>query len=252
MNDLRFALRGLRSAPGFTAIAVLTLGLGIGANATVFSLVNANYFRPLGFRDVDRLVDVHEESATRLCAGCGVGTSYPGLEDWRREAQSFEAMAGYSEAPFSLSGDGEPERVGGAIASHDLFAVLGVPPILGRSFAPEDDRVGVPGVVLLGHELWQRRYGGDSSVVGRSVRINGEPHTVIGVMPPRFKFPEFSDLWVPLVPHAYGRSRAERDIGVVARLKFGVPVAQADAEMRTIARGLEREHPAEQAEWSGV
>ena len=250
LRDLYFASRSLAKSKLFTVVAVASLALGIGANTAVFSLVKAFAFPRLPYAEPERLVDVHEWSATQLCAGCGVGTSYPGFVEWRQTAQSFSGMAAYLERPFAVSGAEGPARVSGAIASAELANVLGVSPALGRWIRPEEDRVGGSPVVVLSDALWQRRYAGDRRVIGQPIRINGVPHTVIGVMQPGLKYPEFAELWVPLAPNAHNGPRHERDLGVIARLRPGVSVDQAGAEMRRIARSIEDRYPETQREWS--
>ena len=249
--DLRYALRALRKSPGFTLAAVLTLAVGIGANTTVFSLVSAVHFGVPEFPNPATLVDVHETSATRLCAGCGVGTSYPGYRDWRRDARSFARMAAYADERFVLSGE-EAETLPGVYAGAGLFPILGVSPAIGRNFLPDDDRPGAPGVVLLSHRLWQRRFAGSADVLGRQTKVNGTLHTIIGVMPERFNFPQNADLWVPFESARHSEDRTARQIGVAARLAPGVTLAGADAEMKGIARGLEEEYPESQAEWTAA
>jgi putative ABC transport system permease protein len=250
LGDVRFAMRSLATSRLFTAVALVSLALGIGANVTVFSLVNALAFKPLPYAAPDQLVDLHESSATKLCAGCAVGTSLPTYLDWRSSARSFTGMAAYVERPFAVSGTEAAERVGGALISGGTFALLGVHPALGRDIQPDDDRIGAPPVVLLGDGVWTRRYGADRAIVGRTIHINGVAHTVIGVMPPRFRFPEFADLWVPLTPNAAGTSRDDRQLGVVARLAPRISIAKADAEMAAIARGVETLHPETQRGWT--
>src|SRR5690349_9229964 len=248
VSDIRFAFRSLGKSRTFTIVALLSLALGIGANVTVFSLVNALAFKPLPFPEADRLVDLHEFSATKLCSGCGVGTSFPGFLDWRTNARSFSQIGAYIERPFNISGTENAERIGGALVSAETFPLLGVHPVLGRSFTRDDDRPGAAPVVMLGDALFARRYGGDRRIVGQTIRVNGVSHTVIGVMPPRFRFPEFADLWVPFEPNAAGGTREQRDFGVVARLKPGVSVAMANEEMRVIAKSLSELYP-DQKEW---
>jgi putative ABC transport system permease protein len=217
---------------------------------TVFSLVDAIAFKPLPYAEPDALVDIHEWSATKLCAGCDVGTSYPTFMDWRTNARSFAAIGAYIERPFNVSGAEAAERIGGALVSAETFDVLGVHPMLGRGFRPEDDRVGASPVVLLSDALWTRRYTADRRLIGETIRVNGIVHTVIGVMPPRFKFPEFAELWVPFVPNATGTPRDQRDFGVVGRLRPGVSLANADREMVNIGKALEQRYPETQKEWS--
>lgn len=250
LTDLRFAARSLAKSTLFTVVALASLALGIGANVTVFSIVSALALKPLPYADADRLVDVSEWSATKLCSGCGVGTSYPGYVDWRASARSFSAMGGYLERPFAVSGKESAERVGGALVSAGVFEILGVRPALGRAFIPADDRPGAPAVVILGDALWTTRFASNPAVIGSTVRVNGIPHVVIGVMPPRFAFPEFAALWVPLAPNAAGWVRDDRSLGVVARLAPGSTMRSADAEMAAIARSLAARHPAAQAEWT--
>jgi putative ABC transport system permease protein len=249
ISDLGFALRSLRKAKLFTLVSLASLALGIGACVTIFSVVDAIALRPLPYVEPDRLVDLHETSATKLCAGCSVGTSYAGFTDWRAAARSFSRMGTYLERPFAVSGTEAAERISGALVSADVFPLLGTAPALGRGFTADDDRVGAPPVVLLSDALWTRRYAADRRIVGATIRVNGVAHTVIGVMPPRFKFPEYAELWVPAAPNAVGGPRDQRDFGVVARLAPRVSLETADAELHAIAKGLEARHP-EQREWS--
>jgi len=248
-RDLRFAVRTLRASRGFALVALLSLAIGIGSTTTIFSLVNSIYLRRPEFPEPDRLVTVSETSATQLCAGCGVGTSYDGFRDWRETARSLETMAAYAEQPFVVGGGDIPERVTGAVISANLFGLLGVSPAFGRGLVAEEDRAGAPRVALLSDALWRRRFGAARELIGTAIRINGESYTVIGIMPPDFKFPEFAELWIALEAHAVRGSRAERNYGVVARLATGVSVAQADAEMKGIAARLAAEYR-EQEEWT--
>jgi putative ABC transport system permease protein len=250
MRDIRFAIRSLATSKLFTTVAVLMLAVGIGVNTAVFSLVDAAVFKPLPFRNAKELVGVSEWSATKLCAFCGVGTSYPGFLDWRQRTHSFTSLGAYTELAVAISGSESAERVGAAIVSFDLFPTLGVSPALGRGIRAEEDRVGGERVVLLGDDLWRRRYQGDSAILGRTIRVNGVSYTVVGVMPPRFKFPEFAELWLPLAHFAYSAPRSARNYDVVARLRPGVRLAQADAEMRTLAQALAKEYPGDQSEWT--
>jgi putative ABC transport system permease protein len=250
LSDIRFAFRSLGKARTFTAVALLSLALGIGVNVTVFSVVNSLAFKRLPYDQPDRLVDLHEWSATKLCSGCSVGVSYPTFLDWRASARSFIGMGAYSERPFAVSGSETAERVGGAIVSAGTFELVGAHASLGRAFVADDDRIGATPVVVLSDALWNRRYGGDRRVVGQMIRVNGIAHTVIGIMPPRFKFPEFAELWVPFVPNASGTPRDNREFDVIARLKPGVTVAKADAEMAILAKGISSSYPDTQAEWT--
>lgn len=250
LQDLHYAWRSLRRAPSLVAVALVSLTLGIGANSTIFSLVSAVQFRPLPYRDANRLVDLHEDNLQELCAGCGVGTSYATFVDWRNRTSSFDGMGAFVEDAFALAGSELPERASGAYVSADLFPLLGVQPILGRHFTSDEDRPGGSPVVLLGYELWQTRFNGDSALVGRAVRVNGVPHTVVGIMPPRFRFPEFARLWLPIAPTAASRPRDDRSVGVIARLREGVSITQADADIAAVMSGVAAEHPEALTGWT--
>src|SRR5689334_12657985 len=210
---MRYALRTLLKSPGFTFVAVVSLALGIGANSTIFSLVRATVFPTLPYRDAARLVDLSEVSG-ELCAGCGVGTSYDSYREWQEHARGFESMGGSREDEFVVSGPDEAVRVPGALASASVFPTLGVRPVVGRGFSADEDRPGAPRVVLLSYGLWQRMFGSDSGIVGRTIRVNGVPATVVGVMPPRFGYPEFAQMWAPLSATVTGGRRDDRSIDV--------------------------------------
>ena len=250
MQDLLYAFRMLRRSPLTSTIVVLSLALGIGANTAVFSFVNALQFKPLPFRDEARLVDVHEWSATELCAGCSVGTSYPGYLDLQARTRSFESLAAYSEGRYVVSGGTGPERVGGAVVSANLFATIGVQPVLGRGFDAGDERDGAPPAALIGDLLWRRRFGGDPGVLGQTVKVNGTARTIVGVMPEGFGFPEMAHLWLPLAPEAREWKRSNRSLGVIGRLRPGAGQSGADAEARALAAALEAEHPDTNRGWT--
>jgi putative ABC transport system permease protein len=250
-RDVRYALRALAHSPGFTSVAILSLALGIGVNSAIFTLVNATTFPDLPYRDADMLVDVHETSP-ELCAGCAVGTSFPTFRDLRRTATSFSAMGAYTEGSVSISIGQEPERLSSAYISAELFPTLGVGPVLGRGFAAEEDRRGAARVALIAHGLWTRRFGADSGAIGRTLRVNGEPTTVVGVMPAGFEFPEFADVWLPIAPFADTLSRSDRSIGVVARLRDGVRLESARDEIVRLTSGIASQHQEEMRSWSGA
>ena len=237
LDDVTYAWRTLRRAPGLVATAVLSLGLGIAATTSVFSFVNALQFKALPFADPGTLVDVEETSATELCAGCSVGTSYPMYRDRWSRAQSFSAIGAYEETRVVLSGGPDPERVPAGLVTASLFPILGVPPAIGRGLAAEDDRAGASPVALISDVLWRRRFNGDADALGRTIKIDGVPHTIVGVMPDGFRFPEFAQLWTPLAPARHLQKPNERSLGVIARLRPGVDVSTAAAEMRTFADG---------------
>src|SRR5206468_246644 len=204
-QDLRYALRMLVQNPGFTALTIMCLALGIGVNSTMFSVVDTVEIRPLPFKDPERLVALF---TTRLSTGADRGSvSYLDLQDWKERTHSFEAIVAVRGRSLTLSDGDEPERFNGSTVSWDLFPSLGVQPILGRQFRAEEDRPGGSPVVMLSHGVWQRRYASDPSVVGRAINVNGTPSVVVGVMPPRFQFPQRAQLWIPLVPIAHTDKR---------------------------------------------
>src|SRR6185436_1021512 len=219
-HDIRLAVRSLVHDRSVSAIVILCLALGIGVNATLFSVIDGVLIQPLPFPESDRLVVVNELSERRGIRETGV--SYLALQDIRERAMSLSAVAASSGRVIALSDRDEAERVQGAAITSNLFPTLGVQPILGRPFREDDDRQGAEPVVMLSHELWQRRYRGDPAVVGRRIRVNGKPHTVIGVMPPRFTFPEAQKVWIPLGPDAAADQRDARDLFTFGRLKPGV------------------------------
>ena len=248
LHDLRHAVRSLSKSPGFTAVAVLTMALGIGATTAVYSVVRAVFLRPLPFRDAARLAIVWE---TDLHNGeRNGGVSFPDLTDWRRENRSFSAIAAYRRLDLNLADPGrEPDRVAVATVTANLFPLLGVAPVLGRPLSPDDDREGAPPAVLLSHALWQSRYGSSPSVVGRTIAIDGIPSTIVGVMPAGFEFPARAAAWMALTP-MLGAFRTERGVHAmlaVARLADGVSIEAAGAEMGAIAARLARAYPNENA-----
>ena len=249
-QDLRQALRLFRRAPAMSAAVVASLALGIAANTAVFSFVNAVQLKPLPVEDEATLVDLHETSATELCAGCAVGTSYPAWRDWASSAHSFQRMGAYREERFVIAGPGGPDRIGGALASAELFPLLGIQPALGRGFAPADDAAGAEPVVVISDVLWRSRFASDPRVLGTTLKVNGVARTIVGVMPAGFRFPEFARLWVPLGPAATDWPRTDRSLGVIARLRRGVDLAAARKEMRALAAAQAAAHPESHARWT--
>ena len=248
LKDIRYGVRGLLKRPGFTAIALITLALGIGANTAIFSVVNAVLLRPLPFRDPDNLVIVWEDATF---AGFPRNTPAPAnYVDWKTQNQSFADMAASHETSFNLTGDGEPERVSAYAVNYNFFPLFGVQPLLGRNFSAEEDRPGANKVALLSYSLWQSRYGGDRQILNRDIQLNGEKHTVIGVMPASFQFFE-SDvrLWVPIALDQEDlANRGGHYLKVVARLKPGVSIAQAQADMNAVMHRIAMDHPGETME----
>jgi putative ABC transport system permease protein len=238
-RDLRYAARLLLRDRGFAAAAVAMLALGIGANIAIFTVVNGLLLEPLPYPHQDRLVDVRERLAD---IDRDVPFSFPDFLDLRERQRVFDAVALYQPTSVTLAGGGEPERVSGARVSADLFRVLGATPAAGRGFRADEEGPAAAPVVVLGHGLWQRRFGGQPAV-GRTVRINGRPATVVGVMPAGFDFPDDSALWVPAHVDVREYPRDRYSFRVVAALKPGVDLQAARADLDTIARQLAHDHP---------
>lgn len=243
LHDLRYAVRLQRKNPGFTIVAVIALALGIGANTAIFSVVNTVLLRPLPYRDPDRLVMVWEDSSKQ-----GYPQDTPAAAnfvDWRDQNEVFEGMAAMTDTSFNLTGTGDPERLEGRAVSTTLFPLLGVEPQIGRVFTAAEDQPGSERVVLISYGLWQRRFGGDASVVGKTLTLNGASYTVVGVMPARFQFPTADDeAWVPIAFSKEDAANRNRHyLQVVARLKPGITLPQAQAEMSTIATRLQKQYP---------
>jgi putative ABC transport system permease protein len=249
-QDLRHALRVLRQTPTLTAIAVVSLALGVGANTAVFSVVHAVLLRPLPFPNPDRILTLEERDREGNPAGTTAWATYV---DWRTRTRSFEnvAVAGYADYKLGSSSGREAEKIEGLRVSSGFFRVLGVKPELGRDILPSDDVKGAPRVAILSHGLWTRRFGADPTVVGRTIRVSDLPFTVVGVLPADFEAvfaPEpqkATELWSalrydPSLPYA---CRSCRHLRAFARLKPGVSIAAATAEMETLSRALAREHP---------
>ncbi|HEX8476059.1 MAG TPA: ABC transporter permease [Pyrinomonadaceae bacterium] len=247
-QDLRYGMRMLWKSPGFLAAAVLCLGLGIGATTVVFSIVNAMLLRPLPYHEPERLMAVNEFQTRQ---GYDTEVSYPNFIDWRKQSSVFEGIAVYDDRDLALTGEGEPERIDGQTVSANLFNVLGVRPILGRTFTPEDEKPGASLVVLMGHRLWQRRFQSNPDIVNRTIELNGRTYAVAGVMPEEFRFPEWSELWVPTAFEVNEAFRGDHSFECVARLKAGVSPKQAQSEMTTIARRLEQQYPSN-ANWGVI
>jgi putative ABC transport system permease protein len=237
----------LLKKPVFTAVAVLALALGAGANTAIFSVVNGVLLRPLPYKDPDKLVRLGEWSKQVP----GMSISYPNFKDWRERNHVFEGLAATQFDSYNLTGGDEPERLQGRNVSYSFFDVLGVVPTVGRSFRADEDRAGAPRVCLLSHGLWQRRFGGDRKTVGKTLALNGESYTVVGVLPQDYRFGTQTDVFVPIGLKEDGENMRQRGnhpgIYAVARLKDGVGFEQAQAEMKGIAARLAEEYPKENA-----
>src|ERR1051325_4311646 len=241
-QDISFGLRIVLAKPSFTIIAVLALALGIGVNSAIFSVVNGVLLKPLAYKDPDQLVRVWEK-----WGGFNQGSvAYPNFKDWRERNQSFEKMAANRWTGFNLTGGDMPERVPGRQVSSEMLAVLGVAPALGRDFRPDEDRVGANAVAIISDSLWKRRLGGDPSIIDKTLTLNDVPYQIVGVLPASFQFFQNVDVLVP-IEAADERAFKERSwhpgIQVLARLKPGVSLAQATADMTSIAGALGQEYP---------
>jgi putative ABC transport system permease protein len=242
LQDLRFGARMLLKSPGFTLIVVITLALGIGANTAIFSVASATLLRSLPYREPERLVHLWETTPQKLFPQREA--SYPDFLDWQ-QSQAFGSMAAYSGGGFTLTGRGEPEQIQGARGSANFFSILGIEPVIGRSFQAGEDREGAAKVVLLSYGFWQRRFGGDPAIVGQSLTLNSSPHAVIGVLPPAFQFAPRggAEIWAPFVPSEEQRSRRySHSTNVIGRLKPGMSIEQAAADLRLIGERIATEH----------
>jgi predicted permease len=238
IQDIRYGLRQLRRSPGFTAVAVLTLALGIGATTAVFSVVYGVLLRPLPYPGADQIVELWEVNAK----GGQMHFADPNFEDVRSQSRSLEHVAEYTAGFESVSGGSEPTRTGTASVSRDFFSVMGVQPVLGRGFTAEDQHVGAAPVVLVSSAYWEQCLGGTTELSKIKLAVEGQACSVIGVLPPGFRFPFDSDLWVPRELFERYPSRTAHNWRVVARLRDGVPLTQARAELTGIARQLKQQY----------
>jgi putative ABC transport system permease protein len=242
LRDITYSLRVLLKSYAFTIVVVLTLALGIGANTAIFSFANGILLRPLPYPQSDRLAVVRETAVKRGIAAMSV--SYPNFLDWREQNTVFEDIASYFGASrFALSGAGEPVEIRGTRISQGTFEILRVSPQLGRTFTAHEDRPNEDAVVILGHDLWQRTFGGDPQIVGKKIVLSNRQRTVVGVMPPGFRFPEISELWVPLALTPQTFTRTDHGLNSIARLKDGVTFGAAQLEMDNIALRIEQQNP---------
>jgi len=252
--DVRYACRSLRRTPAFAGIAVATLAIGIGVTTAVFTVFNAVLLRPLPFRDAERLAVVYAQNLEMQ--ETEVNISYPDYLDWQRRVRAFTGLAVFNWGAYTLSGGAESaERVNGAEISANLLPVLGVEPLMGRNFTPDEGQPGRNRVMLIGYGLWKRRYAGDPAIVGRSITVDGFPYTIVGVMPPDFQFPfrgapATPPVWTPLVVEDWMHGRSNRALaGAVGRLRPGVTPDGARAELANESARLQQEHPNENRAW---
>jgi putative ABC transport system permease protein len=242
IRNLRYATRMLIKTPGFSIVATLALALGIGASTTMFSAINALLLRPMPLiQDQDRLVYISEYFSKSPDHDAGV--AFPDFLDWKREVTTLQGLGAASEATFILSGGDKPERYLGAQLSAETFSFLGVQPILGRQFRPEEDNLNAAPVALIGYEVWQKHFAHDAAVVGKVIPLNGKQTTIVGVMPKGWRFPEVCDLWTPLQLDEKDHPRANHFLDCIGKLKPGVSVEQARAEFEAINARLAVNHP---------
>ncbi|HXZ20066.1 MAG TPA: ABC transporter permease [Candidatus Acidoferrales bacterium] len=244
-RDVKYGLRGLMRNPAFSAVALVTLGLGIGANAAIFSVVNTVLLRPLPFRDSQRIVMARKVDLRRNILN---GTASPAeYLDWRTRNHSFEQLAGFNHNYYNLAGAAEPEQVWGARVTPNFFSVFQVTPIVGRGFLPEEEQPGHGQTALLSYRFWQEHFGGRSDALGRSITVDGNPYTVVGVLPAEFNLWGNEgwqyDLWMPFTFEPKVMDRNEHMLTVFGRMRPGVTAAQAESEMKAIVRQLQQEYP---------
>jgi putative ABC transport system permease protein len=254
LSDFRFSLRLLRRNPAFSAAAIVVLALGIGANTAIFSVVNAVLLRPLPFDDPSRIMQVwHVPPAKSFPGMTKFAVSPANYLDWHSQSSSFEQMAAYGFRSFAVGGTERPEAIqAGAVAS-DFFPLLRVQPMLGRTFAPEEDQPGQGRVVVLGYNFWRDHFASDRNIVGRNILLDGETYSVVGVMPETFRFPNWAKLWVPLAwTNEIRAVRGNHNYGVIARLKKNVDIRKAQAELSAISTRLEQLYPEDDKGWGAT
>ena len=239
LRDLRYGCRMLLKRPGFAVVAVMVLALGIGANTAIFSVVNAVMLRPLPYAEPSRLVSAESVNVNNPQHDTD-GVSPADFWDWKEQSQAFEQLAAVSGGGgFSLRDADQPDVFNGARVSFNFFQTFGVQPLLGRWFSAEDGQLNAPETVVLSYRLWMRRFGGDPSIVGKTFNTDDGGTTVIGVMPPDFKFPSYAEVWTPLARDSSEmRNRSNRYWGVVGRINPDQSIGSAQAELQTIAARL--------------
>ncbi len=247
MHDIRYSLRTLRKTPAFTIAALTTLALGIGATTAIYSLVHTVLLRPLPYVEPDRLVQIVETNKPLNISQFSV--SYLNFLSWQERSRSFESLATFGGSAGTLTGDGEPQRVAGAAVSPDFFSMTGLKPVLGRTFLPEENVAGKDKVVMLGESLWRSRFGGDPSMIGKTILLSGAPRVVVGIAPQDAGYTSANQIWSPLVVNPAEEDRGNHVMSAMARLRPGVSMVQAEAELNSIAEALEREFPKSNAGW---
>jgi putative ABC transport system permease protein len=237
-HDLRHAIRVLRKSPGFTTAAVATLALAIGANTTIFSIVNGFLLRPLPYPHQERLLQLSETFPDME----SVDLSFPDFDFWKRHTRVFEDMGAFDDTRVLLGGE-STEVIDGAVVTAGLFSTLEVEPLRGRNFLPEEDEPGGARAAIVSYGLWQNRFGADENLVGEQIILNSRSTTVVGIMPPGFGFPEYADLWVPLSLDPVEADRNDYSYDAIARMKPTASAAEAQTEAEWIAKQLAQEYP---------
>lgn len=249
-RDTGYALRALVKKPGFTIVALLTVAIGVGANSAIFSVLNAVLLRPLPYKDADRLAMVWDNFLVLNMVR--IGAKPAELLDYQNQTEVFEDVAGFNNVQFSMTGGGAPEQVAGSRVSTNLFPMLGAEASLGRTFVAEDARPGREQIAILSHQTWERRFGSDPDIVGKSTLLNGNIYNIVGVMPEDFQFPHRSfpfadraEVWIPLAldPQEITTRGGSHNILALAKLRPGVSLEQAQANMDTLARQLQERYP---------
>jgi putative ABC transport system permease protein len=248
VKDIRYGIRSLLKRPGFTAVALITLALGIGANSAMFTVVNAVLLRPLPYPEPERIVLLEGINPAKGITLSNL--SAPDFADWQTQNQVFEKLAGFFSGGFLLTSGDEIERVRGTLVTADFFPLFGVNTRLGRTLQADDSQPGREPVVVLSHGLWQRRFGADQKVIGSKVMMNGKSMTVVGVMPPGFEYPSQSEIWAPLPLDPAKEARSDRFLGVIARLKPGTTLSQAQSQMTTINQRLAQAYVDTNSGWN--
>jgi predicted permease len=247
MNDLRYGLRNLRRTPAFTAAVLATIALGIGATTAIYSLVHTVLLRPLPFAEPDRLIRVWDTNKTLKITE--FSSSLLNFLSWQAQSQSFESLTVIRNGSANLSGDGDPQRVFGNSVSSSFWSTTGIKPVAGRVFSDEENTPGKDGVAMLSEGLWRQRYGGDPSVLGRTILVNAVPRVVVGIMPQDIGYTSRIDLWTPLAPNLSDENRGNHVVTVIGKLRRGTSLAAAESELNAIASKLDQEFPKTNAGW---
>ena len=250
-SDITYALRNLLKRPGFTLIAVITLAVGIGANTSIFSAIHSLLLKPLPFPEIDRVVAIWDKLPSE-----GVDhneVTFANYLDWQTQNQSFEQLALHRWWSANLAGIDPPERIQGFLVTANFLDVTGMKPIMGRNFSSEENQPGKDAVAIITHSLWQRRFGGDPNIIGKTITINSIVRTVVGVTPERFNFPKGAEVYAPIaITPELMRSRSNHSYYVIGRLKPGVSIESSQADLDNITARLEQQYPDTNKGWGAT